>query len=1187
MLTNIRKKGTKFWQINRRAMMALAFVLLLAGVCQAAANLHVWAVDSVDEIHVDFGDNPGTSMWVHWRGAAATVDYGTTTAYGSTTATSTAEPITPVDTTGPFERVPLTGLTAGTVYHYRITSSGDDHTFKTAPSGDFVWDDIGDTGTTYYDSSSDPSCNKPWMSSVWSQIAGEAPDLVTHGGDISYANECGNAATHQYYQDTAPVATTRAMEQVWGNHEYGPVNTATAPSGTVRDSMANYKGRVYIPNPQTVINDTTGQVSNPGCPGVPTTANGCQGSDWGSFVVGRVLYITEPEPWYNAYLGTDGTGTDTNSWQYKADQLMSAAQTNPNIDMIVTMGHRPAYTSIWDSSTGTFADETDLQQAINYLGDKYSPTAVSGGKYVLNVNHHIHAMERFAPQHGVVQITDGAGGTEEASFNTQHIADGSMFHSSHFGHLRVTVTGNSMQLDFICGPVYPDNPTKDACNQGDVIDSSVVSTTPAVLPPPATTCNDSVAFPTGNQYIDAASRSVESPSTQSASWSGVWGTTTHVSWDSTQACDGYASVKAAVKDGTVTPDTIMGVNGSNPFVNLSSIATDNYTASTWIKANTTGNIYDIQIQEKDSTGANVGKNTVQWTAPDTDWHQITSTLAAANANDSMYMRVWQENPVVGDYFNVDQLSLTSTPPPPPISSQSVCSDTTASSEAITNRSVETDLTGWGGVASAADNIVPDNQAACDGSQSISVSYFPGQFAAGKGLGVNSSPYWVTNTTVNTNYTGFVWIKGVSGKTYRLVLQEKTSDGTVVDSNNNTMTVSDSNWHKLTTTYTATASGNSIVFKISEDAPADGDVFHADNMSLTSVAGTPPISPQTLCSDTTAANEIITNRSVEGDITGWTGILSSASGVALDNTQACDGGYSIGVKNTSTSTSAIGFNSSPAWTATTATNIYTAKTWMRSSVSGRTLRLLLQEKNAAGTVIGSNVSTLTVSDTNWHQLTTTYTGITTGDSLYYKVSEDSASPGDSFNADQMSLTSSTQTIAPPSSYCSDSPAGTQLVTNRSVETNLTGWTGVISSASNNTRDGSIAGSACDGSYSIKTMLKSGQSDNQMGFTNPSPYWVNSATVAGRKYTLSVWVKGTSSRVIKLYVCERNGSGCISGRWASTSRTTSDNGWHKLSMTYTAVSSGNSLSTKIWMERTDGTSNLLSTDYLYSDNMSMTY
>lgn len=431
----------------------LAGVISIVGMAALGNYLHLAsaAVEPNDEIHSSFGDD-SSQMWLYWHGPDATVSYGTSTAY-SQTETAQAPTIKPIDQSGQFWQVKLTGLTAGTTYHYQIGTSGVDHTFQTAPTSDFVWDDLGDTGSTYYDASTPSSCNKYWMSDVWQQIAADHPAFVTHGGDITYANECGVPAIHQFWNDIMPVSTQAAFQFSWGNHEYGP-KSSTAPAGTPsNDSMANYKGRYNMSNSQTVPVDTATRVKNPGCPS-PTNSsqNGCQGDDWGSFTAGHVLFISYPEPWVNAYA----------DWQTKADALMAQAEADPNIYFIVTYGHRPAY-----SSLTTNAAPADLQAAVNALGDKYSPSARPDGKYVLTVGHHIHGAEVFKPQHGVVSMTDGGGGTELTSIKTP--AANSVWHTNHFEHMRTTVIGTSMKVEFICGPVYPLNTAKDPCTKDSVI----------------------------------------------------------------------------------------------------------------------------------------------------------------------------------------------------------------------------------------------------------------------------------------------------------------------------------------------------------------------------------------------------------------------------------------------------------------------------------------------------------------------------------------------------------------------------------------------------------------------------------------------------------------------------------------------------------------------------------------------
>ena len=123
----------------RRTLHLLGF-LLLATPAGAA-----------DEVHWTF--TGPTSVSFDWRGSETTVRYGATTSYGQTVTGTTPSPV-PFSSSGPFREAKITGLQAGTVYHYSI-GTGPDHTFRTAlPAGatDFVIyaeGDIGDNSDWY------------------------------------------------------------------------------------------------------------------------------------------------------------------------------------------------------------------------------------------------------------------------------------------------------------------------------------------------------------------------------------------------------------------------------------------------------------------------------------------------------------------------------------------------------------------------------------------------------------------------------------------------------------------------------------------------------------------------------------------------------------------------------------------------------------------------------------------------------------------------------------------------------------------------------------------------------------------------------------------------------------------------------------------------------------------------------
>jgi hypothetical protein len=446
------------------------------------------ATDTVDEIHYSFGNSPASVVF-DWRGAETTIRYGLDATYGGQ-ATASPSAIKPVDTTGPFEEVQLTGLTPNTTYHYAIGANGIDHTFKTVPTDSFTWVDIGDTTTT--------SC-APYMAQTHSLVAAQDPNFVTHGGDISYANECGTQAVHQYYLDEQVWSESAAFQPVWGNHEYGSPQPDSVP-GAVRDTLENYKGRSFITNAQTVPNDTAGLIQNPGCGWASgSKVNTCLGEDWGYFVAGHVLYISYPEPW---------PGAQTN-WGTRADPIMAAAQADPNIDFIVTYGHRPAYTSLNGQQS------VDIRDAVNALAAKYSPTAAHpSGKYILNIAHHVHGEEVFKPINGLVNITNGGGGAGLVTYNNPPDPN-SLYRLQHPGILSATYDASAHQLNvhILCGPAIPGS-TKGTCTYGSVMYSQTFTASTPTTPEPrvTTSLTDGVtSVQTGNSVTYHAS--VSSPST--------------------------------------------------------------------------------------------------------------------------------------------------------------------------------------------------------------------------------------------------------------------------------------------------------------------------------------------------------------------------------------------------------------------------------------------------------------------------------------------------------------------------------------------------------------------------------------------------------------------------------------------------------------------------------------------------
>jgi parallel beta-helix repeat protein len=405
----------------RLAARAVAVAVFVALVAVWAPVRSATAAGTADEIHYTYAGP--TSVAFDWRGTATDLRYGPTTSYGST-ATAHAPTPMPFSSSGPFQEVELTGLAAGTKYHYSI-GGGPDHTFGTAPTGTFVFDAIGDVGS---------SLQWSRVTTTQAQIANDQPAFALMIGDLSYAHPWGQPSVDQHFNDVMAWSQDAAYMPAWGNHEW------EAPT---EDDLRNYKGRFLLPHPYAA--DAPGQ------------SGGGEDASW--FDAGGVRFIAYPEPYSSSTWTT---------WRSQIDPVFAAAQADPTISFIVTFGHRPAY------STGLHAGEADLAAVLDTFGDRYS-------KYVLNLNGHSHDYERYVPIHGVTHITAAGGGSPlEPPWTTTDSR--TAFRAMHLEHLRVEVSSTGMRIEAVCGPASSSDDM--ACTQGSVIDTYVIGTNPPPPPPP-------------------------------------------------------------------------------------------------------------------------------------------------------------------------------------------------------------------------------------------------------------------------------------------------------------------------------------------------------------------------------------------------------------------------------------------------------------------------------------------------------------------------------------------------------------------------------------------------------------------------------------------------------------------------------------------------------------------------------
>lgn len=458
----------------------------------------------VDEVHYTFLNS--TSVDVAWRGTATDLSYGLTTDYGSA-ATGVAPDWTPPSSPGPFYHASIAGLAAGTTYHYSI-GGGPDYTFHTPPTGPFRFDAIGDIGDT---------SKFGHLGDTLSAIASDQPSFVLMIGDLTYANASGSsqAVVDQHFNDMMNTwSTSAAYIPAWGNHEWESESV---------DDLRNYKGRLLMPNAQAAT----------GSPAIS-----CCGDDWGYFDAGGVRFISYPEPY------ASDTWTD---WQTQANTLMSAAQNDPDIDFIITFGHRPAY------STGFHPGDTKLAGILDGFGNTYS-------KYVLNINGHSHDYERFQPIDGVTHITVGTPSSEELPWSGTDPR--TAVRAMHLAHLRVDVDSTGLRIQSICDdPASNDEVT---CAAGSVLDEYTIGT-----PPPAPPVTAAYVDNTSAACSDTGPGSAETPFCTINK-----GTSRLLPGQTLYVGNGtYPEQVSVVNSGTAgAPVTITAAAGASPVVGTSAVA---------------------------------------------------------------------------------------------------------------------------------------------------------------------------------------------------------------------------------------------------------------------------------------------------------------------------------------------------------------------------------------------------------------------------------------------------------------------------------------------------------------------------------------------------------------------------------------------------------------------------------------
>jgi hypothetical protein len=161
------------------------------------------------------------------------------------------------------------------------------------------------------------------------------------------------------------------------------------------------------------------------------------------------------------------------------------------------------------------------------------------------------------------------------------------------------------------------------------------------------------------------------------------------------------------------------------------------------------------------------------------------------------------------------------PPPPP------------GTEYVSNSSVENgNMTGWLGVYNAKSKVadIQPTGGAYDGTWALRIT---NTATAAQAAGLqNAKPYWVTNTTAGTTYTGSAYVSGPVGTVINLMLRECTAAGSCSTYAQKSVTLG-SAWSQVVTAYIAVNSGNQIRYYLYAKTIATGGSFLADKLSVTS------------------------------------------------------------------------------------------------------------------------------------------------------------------------------------------------------------------------------------------------------------------------------------------------------------------------------------------------------------------
>ncbi|CAF1089387.1 unnamed protein product [Didymodactylos carnosus] len=439
-------------------LVLLSLPLIVSGQFSVGISLSVCVKDNQPtQIRLAFIPNGMTVSWTTSSKAnspTSVVKYG----LSKTNLNKQASGYVTTYGTSNFHNVLLKGLTPNTIYYYQIAASGTvgtsgKYSFKTAPepsNGQFTVTILGDWGSTKFLSliriPTDPvcSCSGETLKALKKKLS--STDFFWHLGDAAYADDFYlqtyykrlfpdpyEALLDDFQCTLQPLSSTKSYMILPGNHE---VKCAEIP---VYDycSKSNSNFTTFLDRYR-----------------MPGIESGGFSNLWYSFDYGLVHFViinTETDfpsspSGRGTLLNAGNFGTKGAQLKWLENDLKKANNRRAQIPWIIVGGHRPFYSSAFDSIC-------DICRAvfepilIKYKVDMYfsghahwyeRTYPIKNGKFNKNPNSYTHPT-------GIIHLTTGAAGNPECGEGQVSPASYSanISYQCSFGQLRINSRTNA------------------------------------------------------------------------------------------------------------------------------------------------------------------------------------------------------------------------------------------------------------------------------------------------------------------------------------------------------------------------------------------------------------------------------------------------------------------------------------------------------------------------------------------------------------------------------------------------------------------------------------------------------------------------------------------------------------------------------------------------------------------------